>query len=303
MKMKLAKTLEQVIAATNLKNGVLDIHPLKASIENIVVAHIQSAEDSQRKALNAQNEAEQALSNFFQEEQLIKEQAQRSIQQKKQEIFELKRQQEIKARELAKAELSGDLNKVQQLKSTVKELTEQLANEQVLLQGYDISQEGYLSYDQRQQLKQLIIAYESQYPTTYSNLRNLKGSLDKLIDFLQDQSEQLRVQQFQHTIRAKTAQDTEQICTPEDMLKEDVLRYCKNAQNNINLTEMYMKWLDVRADISFNEFTSQQIEAKKESIRKFHEEEAQREYDRKQSMYERNTRAMESAEQRRNQKM
>ncbi|MGE8034827.1 hypothetical protein [Lysinibacillus sp. NPDC093692] len=300
--MKFGKTLEQVIT-TNLKNGMLDIHPLKVSIENIIASHIQSAEESQRKALNAQNEAEQALSNFFQEEQLIKEQAQRSIQQKKQEIFELKRQQEIKARELAKAELSGDLNKVQQLKSAVKELTEQLANEQVLLQGYDISQEGYLSYDQRQELKQLIIAYESHYPTTYSDLRNLKGSLDKLIDFLQDQSEQLRIQQFKHTIHAKTAQDTEQICSPEDLLKEDILDYCKKAQNNVNLTEIYMKWLDVRADISFNEFTSQQIEAKKESIRKFHEEEAQREYDRKQSMYERNTRAMESAEQRRNQKM
>ncbi|OXS76395.1 hypothetical protein B1B04_05325 [Lysinibacillus sp. KCTC 33748] len=300
--MKFGKTLEQVIA-TNLKNGVLDIHPLKASIENIVVAHIQSAEESQRKALNAQNEAEQALSNFFQEEQLIKEQAQRSIQQKMQEIFELKRQQEIKARELAKAELSGDLNKVEQLKYAVKELTDQLTNEQALLQGYDISQEGYLSYDQRQELKQLITAYENHYPTTYSDLRNLKGSLDKLIDFLQDQSERLRVQQFQHTIRDKKAQDTERICTPEEMLKEDILGYCKKAQNNVNLTEMYMKWLDVRADISFNEFTSQQIEAKKESIRKFHEEEAQREYDRKQSMYERNTRATESAEQRRNQKI
>lgn len=300
--MKLEKTLEQAIT-TNLKNGVLDIHPLKVSIENIVASHIRSAEESQRKSFDAQKQAEQALSNFFKEEQLIKDQAHRSIQQRKQEIFELKRQQEIKARELAMAELSGDLNKVEQLKFAVKELTEQMTNEQVLLRGYDISQEGYLSYDRRQELKQLILAYESQYPTTYSNLRNLKGSLDKLIGFLQDQSEQLRVQQFHHTIRSKTAQDTEQICTPEDMLKENILRYCKNAQNNINLTEMYMKWLDVRADISFNEFTSKQIEAEKEGNRKFHEEEAQREYDRKQAMYERNTRAMESAEQRRNQKM
>lgn len=300
--MKFGKTLEQVIT-TNLKNGVLDIQPLKVSIENIVAAHIRSAEESQRKAFNAQNEAEQALSNFFQEEQLIKDQVQRTIQQKEQEIFELKRQQEIKARELAKAELSGDHNKVKQLKSIVKELTEQLANEQVLLQGYDIAQEGYLSYDQRQELKQLIIAYEGHYPTTYSDLRNLKGSLDKLIDFLLDQSEQLRVQQFQHTIREKTAQDTERICSPESLLKEDVLHYCNKAQNNVNLTEMYRQWLDVPADISFNEFTSQQIKAKKEIIRKSHEEEAQREYARKQAMYERNTRVMESAEQSRNQKM
>jgi|GEM_PF-5880549 len=77
------------------------------------------------------------------------------------------------------------------------------------------------------------------------------------------------------------------------MLKEEILRYCKNAQNNINLTEMYMKWLDVRADIFLNEFTSQQIEAKKEGNRKFHEEEAQREYERKQAIYERNAGAME----------
>lgn len=300
--MKLEKTLEQAIT-TNLKDGVLDIHPLKVSIENIVVSHIRSAEESQRKSFDAQKKAEQALSNFFKDEQLIIDQAQRSIQQKKQEIFELKRQREIKARELAIAELSDDLNKVEQIKTTVKELTEQMTNEQVLLQGYDISQEGYLSYDRRQELKQLIIAYESQYPTTYSDLRNLKGSLDKLIDFLQEQSEQLRVQQFQRTIRAKTAQDTEQICSPEDLLKEDVLHYCKKAQNNVNLTEMYMKWLDVRADISFNEFTSQQIKAKRESISKSYEEEAQREHDRKQAMYERNTRAMESAEQRRNQKI
>jgi len=121
----------------------------------------------------------------------------------------------------------------------------------------------------RQELKQLILAYESQYPTTYSNLRNLKGSLDKLIDFLQDQSEQLRVQQFHHTIRSKTAQDTEQICTPEDMLKEDILRYCKNAQNNINLTEMYMKWLDVRADISFKNLLVNKLKPEKKVIVNF----------------------------------
>ncbi|WP_369593285.1 hypothetical protein [Lysinibacillus pakistanensis] len=53
--------------------------------------------------------------------------------------------------------------------------------------------------------------------------------MDKLIDFLQDQSEQLRVQQFQHTIREKTAQDTERICSPEGLLKEDVLHYCERV--------------------------------------------------------------------------